>query len=159
MTQRHVRRALWVCCLIALSSCGRAPSVTGPSPARSFLEGTWTGTITIDREGQQTAGPVSWTFATVDGTDMRTFRVTISSQHAWLPISTTVTSAIEPSNQPPARISTQGDYASPRGCTGSLLSVGTADSNAITADLTGVDCLSPTGPSTFAGRFALTKSR
>ncbi len=40
-----------------------------------------------------------------------------------------------------------------------LLSVGTADSNAITADLTGVDCLSPTGPSTFAGRFALTKSR
>ena len=159
MTQRNVRRALWVCCLIALSSCGRAPSVTGPSPASSFLEGTWTGTITIDREGPQTGGPVSWTFVTVDGTDMRTFRVTISSQHAWLPINATVTSAIEPSNQPPARISTQGDYASPRGCTGSLLSVGTAESNAITADLTGVDCLAPSQPSTFTGRFALTKSR
>ncbi|MGE3510696.1 MAG: hypothetical protein AB7N65_17625 [Vicinamibacterales bacterium] len=159
MTQKHVRRVLWIGCLIALSSCGRAPSVTGPSPSRSFLEGTWTGTITIDREGQQTSGPVSWTFVVVDGTDMRTFRVTISSQHAWLPINATVTSAIEPSNQPPARISTQGDYASPRGCTGSLLSVGTADSNAITADLAGVDCLSPTGSSTFAGRFALTKSR
>ncbi|MGE3512234.1 MAG: hypothetical protein AB7N65_25505 [Vicinamibacterales bacterium] len=90
---------------------------------------------------------------------MRTFRVTISSQHAWLPINATVTSAIEPSNQPPARISTQGDYASPRGCTGSLLSVGTAESNAITADLTGVDCLSPSQPSTFTGRFALAKSR
>ncbi len=159
MTQKYVRRALWVCCLMALSSCGRAPSVTGPSPARSFLEGTWTGTITIDREGQQTAGPVSWTFATVDGTDMRTFRVTISSQHAWLPISTTVTSAIEPSNQPPARISTQGDYVSPRGCAGSLLSVGIAESNAITTDLTGVDCLAPSQSSTFTGRFALTKSR
>lgn len=145
--------------LIALSSCGRESSPTSPSPARSFLEGAWTGTMTVDREGQQTTGPVTWTFAVVDGTDLRTFRVTISSQHAWLPITTTVTSAIEPSNQPPARISTQGDYASPRGCTGSLLSVGTAEANTISADLTGVDCLSPSGPSTFGGRFSLTKAR
>jgi hypothetical protein len=39
----------------------------------------------------------------------------------------TVTSAITPSNQPPARISTTGSYPSPRGCTGTMLSVGTAD--------------------------------
>ena len=49
---------------------------------------------------------MSWTFAVVDRTDRRTFRVTIQSQHAWLPMTTTVTSAIEPTNQPPARIST-----------------------------------------------------
>ena len=114
--------------------------------------------MTIEREGQATSGPVSWTFAVVDGTDRRTFRVTIQSQHTWLPITTTVTSAIEPTNQPPARISTQGDYASPRGCTGSFLSVGTADTTTINADLTGIDCLSPSG-STFTGRFALTKGR
>lgn len=159
MRHIHVHRLWRICGLILLASCGRAPSTTGPSAMRSFLEGTWTGTVTIAREGQETPGPVSWTFVTVDGTDMRTFHVTISSQHPWLPISTTVTSAIEPSNQPPVRISTQGDYSSPRGCTGSLLSVGTADASAIAADLTGVDCLSPSGPSTFAGRFTLTKSR
>ena len=112
----------------------------------------------LSARGRQTSGPVSWTFAVVDGTDLRTFRVTIQSQHTWLPITTTVTSAIEPTNQPPARISTQGDYASPRGCTGSFLSVGTADTTTINADLTGIDCLSPSG-STFTGRFALTKGR
>lgn len=159
MTQRIYGHALVVVGLIGLASCGRASSPTSPSPTRSFLEGTWTGTVTIDREGQQTSGPVTWTFAVVDGTDMRTFRVAMSSQHSWLPITTTVTSAIEPSNQPPARISTQGDYPSPRGCTGSLLSVGTAEASTISADLTGVDCLSPSGPSTFGGRFSLTKSR
>lgn len=153
-------RHVWLLGLLSvLASCGRSPSPTGPSPARSFLEGTWTGTITVDREGQQTAGPVTWTVNVVDGTDLRTFRVTIASQHSWLPITTTVTSAIEPTNQPPARISTQGDYPSPRGCTGSLLSVGTADASAIAADLTGVDCLSTSGQSTFSGRFSLTKSR
>lgn len=159
MSRTTCLHVLAVGALICLASCGRASSPTGPSPARSFLEGTWTGMVTIDRDGQQTAGPVTWTFAVVDGTDLRTFRVTISSQHSWLPITTTVTSAIEPSNQPPARISTQGDYASPRGCTGSLLSVGTADANAISTDLTGVDCLSPSGASTFGGRFSLTKTR
>jgi hypothetical protein len=66
---------------------------------------------------------VSWTFEAVDGTNLQSFRVTIRSQHAWLPITTTVTSAITPSNQPPARISTQGQYQSPRGCVGTLLSV------------------------------------
>ena len=159
MSRTTCLHVLAVGALISLTSCGRASSPTGPSPARSFLEGTWTGTVTIDRDGQQSSGPVTWTFAVVDGTDLRTFRVTISSQHSWLPITTTVTSAIEPSNQPPARISTQGDYASPRGCTGSLLSVGTADANSISTDLTGVDCLSPSGPSTFGGRFSLTKTR
>ena len=73
----------------------------------------------------------TWTFQTVDGTNLRSFRVTIRSQQAWLPITTTVTSAITPSNQPPARISTQGDYPSPRGCTGTLLSVGNAETRTI----------------------------
>ena len=159
MRRPRVCQLVSVAALVALASCGREPSPTGPSPARSFLEGTWTGTLTVDRDGQQTSGPVSWTFVVVDGTDLRTFRVTITSQHAWLPITTTVTSAIEPTNQPPARISTQGDYQSPRGCTGSILSVGTADVTSISADLTGIDCLSPVGPSTFGGRVSLTKSR
>lgn len=155
-------RSAAVCAGIALTSsmsCGRSPSPTNPSPPRSFLEGTWNGTMTVDRDGQQTSGSVTWTFAVVDGTDFRTFRVTITSQHAWLPITTTITSAIEPTNQPPARISTQGDYASPRGCTGSLSSVGTAEANVISADLSGVDCLSSSGSATFTGRFSLTKSR
>lgn len=154
--RRRTTHALPVLGFLMLVSCGRESTPTGPSPPRSFLQGTWSGTLTIEREGQSSSGAVSWTVDAVDGTDLRTFRVTIRSQHAWLPITTTVTSAIEPGNQPPARISTQGDYASPRGCAGSFLSVGTADATAITADLTGVDCPSPSG-STFTGRFALTK--
>lgn len=154
--RQRTAHALPVLGFLTLVSCGREASPTSPSTPRSFLQGTWNGTITIERDGQSSSGAVSWAFEVVDGTDLRTFRVTIRSQHAWLPITTTVTSAIEPGNQPPARISTQGDYASPRGCTGSFLSVGTADAATINADLTGVDCQSPSG-STFTGRFTLTK--
>src|SRR5215218_9753906 len=97
MRQRIVANVFVACGLAACVACGgREPTPTGPSPTGSFLEGTWTGTMTIEREGQATAGPVSWTFAVVDGTDRRTFRVTIQSQHTWLPVTTTVTSAIEP---------------------------------------------------------------
>lgn len=140
-------------------ACGKeAPGPTGPSPARSFLEGTWTGTLTIERPGEPaSAGSVTWTFEVVEGTNRQTFRVTIRSQHAWLPITTTVTSAITPSNQPPARISTQGDYLSPRGCVGTLLSVGDAETRTINADFSGVDC--PSLPSsTFTGRVTLAKT-
>jgi hypothetical protein len=143
-----------------LSGCGggASPSPTSPTATRSFLEGTWSGTVTIERAGEvTTSGAITWTFETVPATNMQTFRVTIRSQHAWLPITTTVTSAITPSNTAPARISTQGDYPSPRGCTGSLLSVGNADTGAIDADFNGVDCTS-LQHSTFRGRVSLTKT-
>ena len=88
-------------------------------------------------------GQVTWTFETVDGTNLQTFSVTIRSQHAWLPITTTVTSAITPSNQPPARISTQGDYPSPRGCTRHAAQRRQRRDHAtIDADFSGVDCSS-----------------
>lgn len=154
--RRRTANALLAAGFLVLTSCGREATPTAPSAPRSFLQGTWNGTMTIERDGQASSGAVSWTFDAVDGTDLRTFRVTIRSQHAWLPLTAAVTSAIEPGNQPPARISTQGDYLSPRGCTGSFLSVGTADAATINADLIGVDCPSPSG-STFTGRFALTK--
>ena len=52
----------------------------------------------------------------------------------------TASTAITPGNTPPAQISTQGDYDSPRGCRGSFGSVGTAEATRIEADFTGVDC-------------------
>lgn len=145
--------------LAVTAGCGKeAGGPTGPSPGRSFLEGTWSGTLTVERPGEPSStGQVTWTFQTVDGTNLQSFRVTIQSQHAWLPITTTVTSAITPSNQPPARISTQGEYPSPRGCTGTLLSVGNAEIRTIDADFSGVDCLGPPN-STFTGRVTLTKT-
>src|SRR3954454_4737247 len=107
----------WLSLLVSAlaAGCGKeASGPTGPSPGRSFLEGTWTGTLLIERPGEpSSSGQVSWTFEAVDGTNLQSFRVTIRSQHAWLPITTTVTSAITLSNQPPARISTQGQYQSP----------------------------------------------
>jgi hypothetical protein len=145
--------------LVGVAACGgQSPTPTAPSTPRSFLAGTWSGTITIEREGEPTtSGATTWLFEVVEGTNLQTFAVTIRSQHPWLPITTTVTSAITPSNTPPARISTQGDYQSPRGCTGSLLSVGTANADRIDGDPTGIDCLS-LEHSTFRGRVLLTKN-
>jgi hypothetical protein len=134
---RHVASVL---VLSALAGCG------------------WTGTLTIEREGEPTtSGSTTWTFEVMPGTNLQSFTVRIQSQHPFLPITVTVLSQITPSNTPPARISTQGDYASPRGCTGSLLSVGAVDTRTIDADLTGVDCPS-LRDSTFRGRVQLTKA-
>ena len=144
--------------LLAITACGRSGAPSAPSSAPSFLAGTWAGTVTVERQGEPTtSGPITWTFDVVPGTNLQTFQVTIRSQHPWLPITTTVTAAITPSNTPPARISSQGDYASPRGCTGSLLSVGTADVTRIDANFSGVDCPS-LAHSTFAGSVTLTKT-
>lgn len=145
--------------VVATVACdGGTPAPTTPSSPPSFLTGTWTGTWTIERDGEATTvGSTSWTFDVVPGTNRQTFRVTIQSQHPWLPISATVTSAITPSNTPPARISTQGDYASPRGCTGGLLSIGSVDTARLDADVSGVDCPTLTH-STFRGHVLLTKT-
>ena len=159
MKVRRVLVRLSMVVLAATGGCGKeASGPTGPSPGRSFLEGTWSGTLAIERPGEPTStGQVTWTFQTVDGTNLQSFRVTIRSQHAWLPITATVAGVITPSNQPPARISTQGEYQSPRGCTGTLLSVGTAEMRTIDADFSGVDC-SSLANSTFTGRVTLTKT-
>lgn len=156
-TNSALRRLLLLVVAMAAACSKDASGPTGPSPTRSFLEGTWSGTLTIERVGEPAStGPVTWTVETVEGTNLQSFRVTIRSQHAWLPITTTVTSAITPSNQPPARLSTQGEYVSPRGCVGTLLSVGMAESRTIEADFSGVDC-STLEHSTFTGRVSLTK--
>jgi hypothetical protein len=127
--------------LMALTSCGREQTPTSPTIPRSFLEGVWTGTLTIEREGElTTSGTTTWTFEVMSGTNLQSFNVRIQSQHSFLPVTTMVLSQITPSNTPPARISTQGNYPSPRGCTGSLLSVGTAEMRTIDADFSGVDC-------------------
>src|SRR3989442_15202219 len=157
---RRLRRPLVpLTALATLAACdGRSPSPTAPSAPRSFVAGTWSGTITIEREGEPTtSGSTTWRFEVVDGTNLQTFQVTVQSQHAWLPITTTVTSAITPSNTPPARISTQGEYVSPRGCTGSLLSVGTVDALRLDADFSGVDCPA-LAHSTFRGHALLMKT-
>src|SRR3954468_14253550 len=155
----YIRLQLLVPVMLAATACGGGtPVPSSPSPQQSFLSGTWTGTLTIDREGEpSTSGSVTWTFEPVSGTNLQTFNVTIRSQNPWLPVTATVTSAITPSNQPPARISTQGSYPSPRGCTGTLLSVGNAERTSIDADFSGVDCAS-LPQSTFRGHVVLSKS-
>ena len=156
---RHWRLSLPITALCLAGACGGGtPVPTSPSAQQSFLTGTWTGTLTIDREGEpSTSGATTWTFAPVDGTNLQTFAVTIRSQNSWLTTTATVTSAITPSNQPPARISTTGSYPSPRGCTGTMLSVGTADRTSVDADFSGVDCPS-LAQSTFRGHVVLSKT-
>src|SRR5688572_26806246 len=137
------------------AGCGGGSGPTAPSPPTSYLTGTWTGTVTIERQGEPTvSGPISWTFEVVPDTNRQSFRTTIRSQHAFIPVTVTGTSTLTPSNTPPTRISTQGEYPSPRGCTGSILSVGDAAATSINADFSGIDCAS-LAQSTFRGRVAL----
>ena len=155
----HSRLSFLITASCLAATCGGGtPVPTSPTAEQSFLTGTWTGTLSIEREAEPTSsGAATWTFEPVTGTNLQTFTVTIRSQNPWLPMTATVTSAITPSNQPPARISTTGSYPSPRGCTGTMLSVGTADRTSIDADFSGVDCAS-LAQSTFRGHVVLSKS-
>jgi hypothetical protein len=156
-----IPRFVWpVPLLLALSGCGgSSPGPTEPSPPMSFLSGRWTGTVTIQvNPGDPNAPPPSssvmtWTFEVMPQTNLQSFRTTVRSDHAWLAMSTTATTALTPGNTPPAQISTQGEFTSPRGCRGTFGSVGTAHAARIEADFTGTDCQR----ATFVGQVALAK--
>lgn len=160
MTLTAARGLVCVVVGVVTSSCGSgSPAPATPSAAQSFLAGSWQGTVTIQvapgTAGPQpaTAGATTWTFEVVPQTNLQTFKTTVRSQNPWLPVTTMSTTAIVPLNTPPAQISTQGDYDSPRGCRGTFGSFGTADATRIDADFGGVDC----DHVTFTGRVSLTK--
>jgi len=147
--------------LVLLTACGgSSPSPTGPSTPTSFLTGTWRGTVTIEvNPGDPNAlppssGAMQWTFEVMPQTNLQSFRTTVRSEHAWLTMTTTATTALTPGNNPPTQISTQGEFDSPRGCRGTFGSVGMAEATRIEADFTGTDCQQ----ATFIGRVVLTKN-
>jgi hypothetical protein len=113
-------------------------------------------TIQPDPTGAQPGAPVSgtvtWTFEVVPQTNMQSFRTTIRSENGWLPITLTSSTSMIPGNTPPAQISTQGEYNSPRGCRGTFGSFATAEARNIQGSITGVDC-----PVPFTGSVTLTK--
>lgn len=146
--------------LIALAGCGGGSSgPTAPSGGTSFLTGTWRGILVLQvNPGDPNApapsnGTMEWTFEPVPQTNLQSFRVSIRSDHPWLPMTTSGSAAITPANTAPAQISTQGEFTSPRGCRGTFGSVGEAQSRTIEANFTGTDCQA----ATFAGRVVLTK--
>jgi len=159
MTSHRCRCVTIGLSLIVLSACGDSwPAPTAASDGQSFLAGTWRGTVTIQPNAAEpnappgTSAATTWTFEVVPQTNLQAFRATIRSEHAWLSMSTIATTALVPGRTPPVQISTQGDYASPRGCRGTFGSFGIAEAARIDADFTGVDC-----GATFAGRVILTK--
>jgi hypothetical protein len=159
MTVRSLQSTATVLSLLTISACGgSSSSPTAPSSGQSFLAGTWRGTVTIQPNAGEpnapaaTSAATTWTFEVVPQTNLQSFRANIRSEHSWLPISTVAAAAIIPGNTAPAQISTQGDYASPRGCRGTFGSFGVAEATRIDADFTGVDC-----NATFRGRVILTK--
>jgi hypothetical protein len=141
-----------------VAACGREPSPTSPSE-QSFLAGTWRGTVTIQVNphapgaSPPSSGSITWTLEVMPNTNRQSFNSTIRSEHPWLNIMTTATTAISPGNTPPTEISTQGTFASPRGCRGTFGSSGTAQATRIEADFTGTDC----DAAVFAGQVVLTK--
>lgn len=149
-----MRHLLAVTSLGLLTGCGDGRAPTAPSGSASFLAGTWRGTVTIQPTGQPpSTAATTWTFSVVPQTNQQSFDTTIRSDHPWLPITTQALASIAPSANPPTQIGTQGDYASPRGCRGTLGSAGTALATRIEATFHGVDC-----GTTFDGSVTLTKS-
>ena len=147
--------------LLVLTSCGGStPGPTSPSPPTSFLTGTWSGTVTIQvnpgdpNPSAPSTGPMQWTFEVTPQSNQQSFRATVRSEHPWLTMTTTATTSLTPGNTPPAQISTQGEFTSPRGCRGTFGSVGTAQATRIEADFTGTDCQQ----ATFVGQLVLTKN-
>ena len=96
--------------LIGCGDSGSAP--TSPTPAQSFLVGTWRGTMTIqpDPTGAQPGAPVSgtvtWTFEVVPQTNLQSFRTTIRSENGWPDHPDVIDSMIP--GIPAGPISTQG---------------------------------------------------
>ena len=75
------------CRLLSLSAAlaitaacdGGTPVPTTPAGPSSFLSGTWTGTLTIEREGEPTSsGSTTWTFEVVPGTNVQTLHLQAS---------------------------------------------------------------------------------
>ena len=153
---RHLVALFLFLPLVACGGGGSAP--TSPSPAQSFLAGTWRGTMTIQPDptgpqpGAPVTGAVTFTFEVVPQTNLQSFRTTIRSENGWLPITLTSSTSMIPGNTPPAQISTQGEYNSPRGCRGTFGSFATAEARSIQGSITGVDC-----PVPFTGSVTLTK--
>lgn len=146
--------------LLALTACGGGSnSPTAPSGGTSFLSGTWRGTLVLQvnpgdpNAPAPTSGTMEWTFEAVPQTNLQSFRVAIRSDHPWLAITANGSAALTPGNTAPANISSQGEFTSPRGCRGTFGSVGEAQSNIISTNFTGTECLA----ATFAGTLSLTK--
>jgi hypothetical protein len=147
--------------MLVLAACGgSSPGPTSPSPPTSFLAGTWSGTVTIQvnpgdpNPPAPSTGPTQWSFEVTPQSNQQSFRTTVRSEHPWLTMTTMATTSLTPGNTPPAQISTQGEFTSPRGCRGTFGSVGTAQATRIEADFTGTDCLQ----ATFVGQIVLTKN-
>ncbi len=127
--------------VLSMAACsGGGPS--GPTPTDGgFLAGTWSGTLTVTRDGQPpVSGPTTWTFSPLNLGGGMSYRAQIHAQNAWLPLSTTATTDLVPPGAPPSEVSTLGDYASPRGCKGTFSSWGTVDQHTLSAAFIGVDC-------------------
>lgn len=154
-----IRQFVVLVFVASLTACGGGGSApTSPTPAQSFLAGTWRGTMTIQPDptgplpGMPVSGAVTWTFEVVPQTNLQSFRTTIRSENGWLPIALSSSTSMIPGNTPPAQISTQGEYESPRGCRGTFGSFATAEARSIQGGITGVDC-----PVPFTGSVTLTK--
>jgi hypothetical protein len=153
MTDRRRARLALAASLALLAACDDGPAPTSPSPT-SFLSGTWQGTLTIQPSGQTAStGPTTWTFTAVPQTNLQSFDTSIRSEHPWLAITLQGTAALAASATPPTQISTQGNYSSPRGCSATFGSLGTANATRIEATFHGVDC-----QVSFDGTVVLTKS-
>ncbi len=150
---QRVAHVVPVTALALLSACGKEATPTAPTAQTSFL----TGTIQVNPGDPgappPSTGQMTWASEAVPQTNLQTFGVAIQSTHPWLTMEPTASTALTPSNTPPAQISTQGDFPSPRGCRGTFGSAGTANATRIEANFTGTDCQ----VATFSGTFVLTK--
>lgn len=141
-------------CLVA--SCG-GTSPMAPTPAPSFLAGTWEGSMTLTRTGlPDTVAATTWTFELVPLTGSTTYTVTVRVDDPWLAINTTLSASLTPPS-PGGQLVTSGLYRSPRRCDGYVTSDGRAQPTRIEATFNGIDCDQLPETAVFNGRVVLTK--
>lgn len=159
---RCLGRAIGVGLLLAAAGCGGGSTTggpTGPTPApEGFLVGRWTGTVTLTMAGRPDAvTPTEWVFQQVPNASGATYTGTAVLHDTWLPVTVGITTVMMP-NTPGGQARTSGFYPSPRGCSGTFWSDGTASSAELTGSINGVDCAGAV-PGTFQGTVRLTKVR
>jgi len=148
--------------LFLLAGCGGGGTTTGPTAPTgetSFLTGTWSGTVTIRRQGQpEITSAATWTIVPVPNSGLSGFTTTIAMPtNSWLPITITASTTLIPPT-PGSPITTLATYTSPRGCAAALGSEGTAQTNRIDATFHGADCRTESESGVFDGTVSLTKT-
>jgi hypothetical protein len=141
---------------VACGGSDTAPSGVGAGASTGFIEGSWSGSLTVSSPTGDVTGPVTVVFATIPNTSGTTYTATLTSTNAALPFTNTGPATALPSS-PPAMFTLDQSYPSIHGnCRGLFHAFGQVETaTRIDANVLGSEICGPT----YTGHLTLTKGR